>query len=59
MDRIRSMFASQDGQTTAEYALVLLVVGLVVGVFATFVKSGAMGDVFQQILSGLIDRAQG
>ncbi len=59
MDRIRSMFTSESGQTTAEYALVLLVVGLVVGVFATFVKSGAMGDVFQQIISGLIENARG
>ena len=59
MDRIRSLVASQSGQTTAEYALVLLVVGLVVGVFAAFVKSGAMTDVFEQIVSGLMDRAQG
>lgn len=59
MDRIRSLFSSESGQTTAEYALVLLVVGLVVGVFATFVKSGAMADVFQEILSGLISSARG
>lgn len=59
MDRIRSMFHSEAGQTTAEYALVLLVVGLVVGVFAAFVKSGAMADVFQTILSGLVESARG
>ena len=59
MYRIRSIFASESGQTTAEYALVLLVAGLVVGVFAAFVKSGAMTDVFQEIVSGLVDRAQG
>lgn len=59
MDRIRSMFVSESGQTTAEYALVLLVAGLVVGVFAAFVKSGAMTDMFQEIVSGLLDRAQG
>ena len=53
------MLSSQSGQTTAEYALVLLVAGLVVGVFAAFVKSGAMTDVFQEIVSGLLDRAQG
>jgi hypothetical protein len=53
------MFTSESGQTTAEYALVLLVVGLVVGVFATFVKSGAMDDVFQEIISGLISNARG
>jgi len=59
MHHIRSMFASESGQTTAEYALVLLVAGLVVGVFATFVKSGAMADVFQEVVAGLVDRAQG
>ena len=59
MHRIRSLFLSESGQTTAEYALVLLVAGLVVGVFAAFVKSGAMTDVFQQVVSGLLDHAQG
>ena len=59
MDHIRSILTSESGQTTAEYALVLLVVGLVVGVFATFVKSGAMADVFQEIISGLIANARG
>ena len=49
----------EHGQTTAEYALVLLVVGLVVGVLAAFVKSGALSEMFEQILSGLVDRAGG
>ena len=52
-------FSSERGQTTAEYALVLLVAGLIVGVFATFVRSGALADMFQTIVSGLIERAQG
>lgn len=59
MNRWRSIALSQRGQTTAEYALVLLAAGLVVGVFAAFVKSGAMTDMFDQIVSGLIDRARG
>lgn len=59
MHRIRSMFVSESGQTTAEYALVLLVAGLVVGVFAAFVKSGAMAEIFQQVVSGLVDNARG
>ena len=59
MHRITSLFDSESGQTTAEYALVLLVAGLVVGVFAAFVKSGAMADLFQEIISGLVDSAQG
>ena len=50
---------SEAGQTTAEYALVLLVAGVVVGVLAAFVKSGAMNDLFQTIMGQLVDRAQG
>ena len=50
---------SDRGQTTAEYALVLLVAALVVGVFAAFVKSGALTDMFRAIVSGLIDSANG
>jgi uncharacterized protein DUF4244 len=49
----------EGGQTTAEYALVLLVAGIVVGVFAAFVKSGALTQVFHSIVSSLIQRAQG
>ena len=52
-------FGDESGQTTAEYALVLLVAGLIVGVFATFVKSGALMDMFETIVSGLVDRANG
>lgn len=59
MERLRSFIYGQAGQTTAEYALVLLVAGLVVGVFATVVKSGAMSGMFETILSGLVERAQG
>lgn len=53
------MAYGQSGQTTAEYALVLLVAGLVVGVFAAFVKSGALTDMFQTVVSSLVERAQG
>jgi Flp pilus assembly pilin Flp len=49
----------QEGQTTAEYALVLLVAGLIVGVFATFVKSGSLADMFHTIVSQLIHNARG
>ncbi|HYN36555.1 MAG TPA: hypothetical protein VEV82_06215 [Actinomycetota bacterium] len=59
MRRIRSVLAGESGQTTAEYSLVLLVSGLVVGVFTAFVKSGALGDMFKTIVSGLIERAGG
>ena len=59
MHRLRSLVHAQDGQTTAEYALVLLVAGLVVGVFAAFVKSGSLADMFQTVISGLVERAGG
>ena len=58
MQRLRSLYWSQLGQTTAEYALVLLVAGLVVGVFAAFVKSGSLDGMFKTIVSQLVDRAQ-
>ncbi|MEA2434020.1 MAG: hypothetical protein QOG54_1477 [Actinomycetota bacterium] len=49
----------ERGQTTAEYALVLLVAGLVVGIFVTFIKSGALEHMFQTIISSLVERANG
>ena len=57
MHRLHALFRSQSGQTTAEYALVLLVAALVVGVFATFVKSGSLNEVFEHVVRGLVDRA--
>lgn len=59
MGRISSIVADESGQTTAEYSLVLLVAGLVVGAMAAFVKSGALTDLFREITSGLIQRAGG
>ena len=60
LDRMRAAAALDDrGQTTAEYSLVLLVAGLVVGVFVAFVKSGALSGMFEQIVSGLVERAGG
>jgi hypothetical protein len=59
LDRIKQLAHSEGGQTTAEYSLVLLVAGLVVGVFAAFVKSGELQHMFHLIISGLVQRAQG
>lgn len=59
MHRSRLFPSDESGQTTAEYALVLLVAGLVVGVFAAFVKSGSLTEMFETIVGGLIDRANG
>lgn len=59
MERFSSLVADESGQTTAEYSLVLLVAGLVVGALAAFVKSGALTDMFREIMSGLVQRAGG
>ena len=59
MDRLRSWLDDEAGQTTAEYSLVLLVAGLVVGVFAAFVKGGTLAQMFKQIVTGLVERAGG
>lgn len=58
MHRLRSIFYGQLGQTTAEYALVLLIAGLVVGVFGGVVKSGALKEVFENLIAGLTDNAR-
>jgi hypothetical protein len=39
--------------------LVLVVAGLVVGVFAAFVRSGTMTELFESIVGGLVERANG
>ncbi len=57
--RIGSVLSSQRGQTTAEYALVILVAGLVVGVFATVVKSGTLAEMFEGIIKDLLARSLG
>lgn len=59
LDRVRSVALGQSGQTTAEYALVLLVAALLVGVFAVFVRSGTFTEMFRTIVSGLVERAGG
>ncbi len=59
MDRFHPWARDEIGQTTAEYALVILVAGLVVGVFATFVNSGAFTKMFGSIIKELVQRAIG
>lgn len=56
---IRDVVRSERGQATAEYALVLLVVGLVVGAFAAFIKTGALTGMFETIVASLVERANG
>jgi hypothetical protein len=58
MQRLRAIFYGQLGQTTTEYALVLLIAGLVVGVFGGVVKSGAMREVFERLVASVGDHVQ-
>jgi hypothetical protein len=58
MQRFRAIVYGQLGQTTTEYALVLLIAGLVVGVFGGVVKSGAMEDVFERLVTSFGDHIQ-
>lgn len=55
VNRFLSVFRDERGQTTAEYALVLLVVGVVVGVFVALIKSGALDGFFTSVIERLDD----
>lgn len=55
MGSFRRILSDERGQTTAEYALVLLVVGVVVGVFVSLVKSGALDSFFTSVIERLDD----
>ena len=57
MHRIRSFLSGQDGQTTAEYAFVLIIVAVIVAVFQAFVKGGSLEELFQAVVRTLIERA--
>lgn len=59
MRRIVTELGDERGQSTAEYSLVLLVAGAIVGVFGAFVKSGALTGMFQNIVRSLVERAGG
>jgi Flp pilus assembly pilin Flp len=57
--RCKSLAYGCAGQATAEYALVLLVVAVVVAALTAFVKGGGLEGMFGQIVGGLVDRAKG
>jgi uncharacterized protein (UPF0333 family) len=59
MQRLRSLFLCQRGQTTTEYVTTLLVVVLITGALAAFVKSGGLDGMFESIVDNVIKRAQG
>lgn len=53
--RFPIVLRDERGQTTVEYALVLLVVGVVVGVLVTLIKSGALDGFFASLIERLDD----
>lgn len=57
MDRIRSIVYGQLGQTTTEYATTLLVVLLVTGALAAFVKGGGLDSFFKDVIDSLSKKA--
>jgi hypothetical protein len=59
LNRLRSVAYGQTGQTTTEYATTLLVVLLVAGALAAFVKGGGLDGLFDGIVAKLIDKIQG
>ena len=51
-----SLHADERGQATSEYAITIVVVTMIVGLFIAVVKSGVLEEQFQDILSGLVER---
>lgn len=45
---------SEAGQTTAEYALVILGVAVVAGALAIWAKGGAIKDLFDDVISKIL-----
>jgi hypothetical protein len=56
MDRIRSLWLDERGQAASEYAVTIIVVCMIVGLFAAVVKSGVLEGQFKEILSSIVDR---
>lgn len=51
--------SGQLGQTTTEYATTLLVVLLVTGALAAFVKGGGLDGLFENVVQNLIEKVKG
>lgn len=62
MDRLRravQIAFGESGQTTTEYATTLLVVLLVTGALAAFVKGGGLDGLFENVVQSLIEKVKG
>ena len=59
MNRFRRRFRSERGQTTAEYALVLLgAAGIALLLLGWATQSGAIGTLFDVVLDGVIGKVK-
>ena len=59
MNRFRTRFRSECGQTTAEYALVLLgAAGMALLLLGWATQSGAIGTLFDAVLDGVIGKVK-
>ena len=59
MNRFRTRFRGERGQTTAEYALVLLgAAGIALLLLGWATQSGAVGTLFDAVLGGVIGKVK-
>jgi len=59
MNRFRTRFRGERGQTTAEYALVLLgAAGIALLLLGWATQSGAIGTLFDAVLGGVIGKVK-
>jgi Flp pilus assembly pilin Flp len=56
LDRVRSLLRDERGQAASEYAVTIIVICMIVGLFAAVVKSGVLEGQFREILSSIVDR---
>lgn len=51
---LRALLSSERGQTTAEYALVILGAAVVAGGLALWAKGGAIKDLFENVIGKIL-----
>ncbi len=51
---LRRFDRGERGQTTAEYALVIIGAAVIAGLLITWAESGAIGDLFDTVLDAIM-----
>lgn len=54
LSSVRGRLGAHEGQTTAEYALVILGAAVVAGLLAAWAKGGALNDLFDGVISKIL-----